>query len=114
VTDLADFLRARLDETAEQADQLHTVSCSIHPQGLEQTWCDCDYPARVLADVEAKRRIIELHRVLREPISDDDVLVCCTCEDRQDHHAAYWPCQTLRLLAVSYADHPDYRDEWRP
>jgi hypothetical protein len=25
-----------------------------------------------------------------------------------------WPCQTLRLLALPYADHPDYRPEWKP
>lgn len=25
-----------------------------------------------------------------------------------------WPCPTLRLLAVRYAKHDDYREEWRP
>ncbi|MEV5894733.1 DUF6221 family protein [Nonomuraea fuscirosea] len=25
-----------------------------------------------------------------------------------------WPCLDLRDLAAPYADHPDYRDEWRP
>ncbi|MEU5023581.1 DUF6221 family protein [Streptomyces milbemycinicus] len=24
------------------------------------------------------------------------------------------PITALRLLALPYADHPDYRDEWRP
>jgi hypothetical protein len=29
------------------------------------------------------------------------------------NHWSY-PCDTLKLLALPYADHPDYRDEWRP
>jgi len=24
-----------------------------------------------------------------------------------------WPCETLRLLASVYADHPAYQEEWR-
>jgi len=47
-------------------------------------------PARVLAECEAKRRLIAL--------GEKD---------------SYWD-DVLRLLALPYADHPDYRDEWRP
>jgi Family of unknown function (DUF6221) len=50
-------------------------------------------PARILAEVDAKRRIIEHHR-------PDDI-----CDEA---------CTTLRLLALPYADDPDYRDEWKP
>jgi hypothetical protein len=36
---------------------------------------------------------------------------CATCDDwyggGQD-----WPCPTLRLLALPYADHPGYEPEW--
>jgi hypothetical protein len=56
-------------------------------------------PARVLAECEAKRRIVEL--VLDRPIRDHGD---CKCES----------CWTLRLVALPYADHPDYRAEWKP
>jgi hypothetical protein len=52
-------------------------------------------PARIHAECEAKRRIVGLHP-------------CDNCG------AAFDPCETLRLLALPYADHPDYREEWRP
>ena len=48
-------------------------------------------PARVLAECDAKRRIIE--------------------------HCGEWvwpDCRVLHLLALPYADHPDYRAEWKP
>jgi hypothetical protein len=46
-------------------------------------------PARVLADVEAKRRIVEWD--VEQPV------------DRG----------VLNILASVYADHPDFREEWR-
>lgn len=53
-------------------------------------------PDFVLADVAAKRQLIgwEFGWFLRG----------------HSRHAE----GTLRLLALSYADHPDYREEWRP
>ena len=57
-------------------------------------------PARVLAEIAAKRRIFELHR----PDSPDRP-ECVTCGPR-------WPCRTVEALAAPYADHPDYREEW--
>jgi hypothetical protein len=55
-------------------------------------------PAQVLAEVAAKREIMELG-------------ICCACAvEKQpcDHRDA-----TLRLLTLPYAWHPDYREEWR-
>jgi len=61
-----------------------------------------------LAEVDAKRRIIDLH--------DDVSGGCRTCMDAELSNdgpdAAAWPCPTLRLLALPYADHPGYREEW--
>ena len=67
-------------------------------------------PARVLAECEAKRRIAEEH--VNEGALDG-LSYCGTCEDRRKHDAANWPCVTIRALAAVYADHPDYREEWR-
>jgi hypothetical protein len=48
---------------------------------------------------EAKRRIVALHS------GDED----WRCQDDWVEHN----CPTLRALAIAYADHPDYREEWR-
>jgi hypothetical protein len=85
--------------------------------------------ARVLAECEAKRRIVELHKIevaafrayggeegvtFVEPDSFEDITtrrwMCSTCHNIGDDG----PCSTLRLLALPYADHPDYDDPWRP
>jgi hypothetical protein len=77
-------------------------------------------PARVLREVEAKRRIMERHK------PDDRIIVkgpyrgrysCDGCnyeygtidEATQDINE----CPELRDLAAVYSDSPDYREEWR-
>ncbi|MFB4285689.1 DUF6221 family protein [Nonomuraea sp. MTCD27] len=54
-------------------------------------------PARVLREVEAKRRMLQAH-IGYYGLGMDE----------------YWPIPTLTLLALPYANHPDYREEWRP
>lgn len=46
-------------------------------------------PARVIAECQAKRRLLE-------------------------RHATHSACTTMRLLAWGYHSHPKYRPEWRP
>ena len=90
---LTDFLLARLDEDAASAHQsmrepkLWAVVRRKLPGG-HYVFAQTATPHRMLADVEAKRRIVEL--------------------------ASSPGPQALRLLALPYADHPDYRPEWRP
>ena len=89
MSDLAEFLLARIAED-EQYEQ------SPHADHNEHTYL------RAMAEREAKRRIVELHHTAgRSGLCDE-------C------HSKVWPCPTLRLLALPYADHPDYREEWRP
>lgn len=57
-----------------------------------------DHPARALAECEAKRRIIYW---LSDPYSAVE-------------GAWVLEAKILPELALPYADHPDYRDEWRP
>jgi hypothetical protein len=62
-------------------------------------------PARVLAEVAAKRRIVGMLSSIvpakeTNPIKSEDAVAL-----------ADW---TLRLLALPYADHNDYRQEWGP
>ena len=88
--------------------------------------------ARVLAECDAKRRIVELHQgwpvlVTSPPgFSTDESLPGVTMRMSQQ---IQWQTQSeyrerfgdepptapiLAILALPYADHPDYRDEWRP
>lgn len=81
-------------------------------------------PARVLAECEAKRQIMELHPVYRgariQPVSTDGVdFGCEACHALDRLHSdslieALGYCDTLTALAAPYADHPDYNDAWRP
>jgi hypothetical protein len=64
---------------------------------------------RVLAECDAKRRITEQHgNVVPGDTATERKLNFCD----DDLHQA--PCPTLRLLALPYADHPDYEEAWKP
>lgn len=66
-------------------------------------------PAFVLDDVAAKRRIIDL-------VLDEDNGVISADRSIESE----WGCtsdlheQLLKLLALPYAGHPEFREEWRP
>lgn len=70
--------------------------------GSDERGCDCTGPARVLAECEAKRQIVAAHADDHKFCGDEVILEPGA------------PCDTLLTLAAVYADHPDYRDEWRP
>lgn len=68
-------------------------------------------PARVLAEVDAKRRIIDEWQ--RHDLRVREVLAADLSPAHADERRnAVW--SVLRLLALPYADHPDHRQEWRP
>jgi hypothetical protein len=129
--DLIVFLRARLDEDAAAAkrvesrwrqigetgvivasDGTHAEECANgNWTGIAEHIVRHD-PARVLADADAKRQMIRLHGCTEGH-------ECSTVDRAGDVDHCTWvmedeACTTLRLLALPYADHPDYRDEWRP
>jgi pyrimidine deaminase RibD-like protein len=104
---ITEFLTARLDEDEAAArdvlenglvswDEARQIlyRAGWHAERAEAHIARHD-PARVLADVAAKRAIVALHP-------------CDDCGMGND------PCSTLRLLAQPYAEHPDYDEEWRP
>jgi hypothetical protein len=110
MNELAEFLLARIDEESalaaaadQDAQRLRPITDEL-PAGPEDhrvahmfRWS----PARVLAECEARRRIVE------------DYLA------QLDSHRSGWDARTprdltLRALALPYADHPGYRDDWRP
>jgi hypothetical protein len=99
--DLLRFLHAHLDEDARAAKLMAEF-----------------YPARILAEVDAKRQLLKLHR--------NESGYCAVCAHPEDFDedadgnrewirtAIVWPCPTVRLLTLPYADHPEYRPEWSP
>jgi hypothetical protein len=117
MTDLIVFLRARLDEdeakvAAMQREQVRVKTAPIF-QGMWLGWLDgVDIfvsPKRWQAEVDAKRRLLAVHTFERKPGAHDCPGEWAGYSDDPDE-----PCPTLRLLALPYADHPDYREEWRP
>lgn len=108
MSDVAEFLLARYDEDEAVArkaisastrewvarssqvvtDDLFEVAKASVPTALHMARHD---PARVLADCEAHRGIVGLAKEQPETFAE-----------------------ALRWLAEPYADHPDYRQEWRP
>jgi hypothetical protein len=72
-------------------------------------------PARALREIGAKRRLLELHR--RDNFNGaSKYTTCVECSQGYEVHewGPKYPCGTVRLLALPYADRPGYRDEWRP
>lgn len=69
-------------------------------------------PTRIVAECEAKRRIVEHHACVPDSDGPDAYNLCAVCSSNGPE-ARGWPCDTLRLLALPYADHPDFDEEWR-
>jgi Family of unknown function (DUF6221) len=111
MTDIVEFLNARLDER-EQAAMAATASgldvrevWGIHDEAMRRH-AALHGPAWVLADVAAKRQIIEALESSAESQALDADDRCYECGTK--------PLMMLRQLALPNADHPDYRKEWRP
>jgi hypothetical protein len=128
--DLVTFLRSRLDEeeqlahaaspapwsaNAEHDEVLaadgETVADGFALSSSKQLRATVDHivrhdPARVLREVEAKRRILDdLERFIaggRDLPTDERAAGKATASG------------IVRLLALPYSDHPAYRAEWRP
>lgn len=113
---LAEFLLARIAEdeaAATRAKEMHgEVIAMWSGYETDQDLTSVgDYSAdRVLAECEAKRRIVNLHGPWAE--------WCGWSQDANTTHSDdLGPetncCNTLRALAAPYAAHPEYLDAWR-
>lgn len=123
------WLRAQLDDDAELAASGETWTAQEETQGTRRVdvdhsiervvACTRDWrglhiarhdPARVLAEVEAKRGVLRQYLDLREQVRNP-----VSAENRMRARALQGEIgDVLRLLALPYADRPGYRDEWRP
>jgi hypothetical protein len=82
-------------------------------------------PARVLAECEAKRRIVELHKPIQpEPChcgKEHEPLMPAICGECGSATHTDWTttpvtalCDTVLILALPYADHADYNEKmWK-
>lgn len=128
--DLVQFLRARLNEDEQIAQEVlwegsgNTASWELPASATVEVGADEFYagdstvarhivrhdPARVLGEVDAKRQAL-----------DEVVPAMNAMEDRIDGEwgvgaggGEYESAKLLRLLALPYASHPDFLEEWRP
>lgn len=126
--DLITFLRDRLDEdeqTARIGAQLHEDEpadpsykggiADLEAAGWEpgaarrfSTYVARFDPARMVREAKAKRQVIE-HNTRLHQMADP-----ATHPGQEYVLAAGASDYVLRLLALPYADHIDYREEWRP
>jgi hypothetical protein len=114
--ELTEFLLARIAEDEEGArrgmpERLADFRPS-EPYSYDDEYSDVTMSCgRALAECEAKRRIVELHQGHHECVgvkfrARRTVLVAPGYQFAND--------PTLALLALPYADHPDYDKSWRP
>lgn len=136
MADLAEFLLARIAEDKEVAGgslpprkwayKAYGNRLGGQVLGISEDWRGTGFqqvsehiarhdPARVLAECEAKRRIVESHEDAGKSWSrSGGIEHACSMCGTADEYPVEWPCLTLRLLALPYADHPDYDQSWRP
>lgn len=110
VTTLIEFLEARLRDDLDDANDIHNRSEDAYLDGD----CNCEYPARVLREVKAKRRVMERHCPDMQPytLSPDEPPYAQYCRECENNLLD--DCPELRDLAAVYSDHDGWREEWRP
>jgi hypothetical protein len=92
---LTEFLLARIDTD---------VAIATRAKYHGEEWNGWT-PEMVLAECEAKLRILEAAQEWQAQASAEWGYV--SLDEPGDTHVA-------RVLATVYADHPDYREEWKP
>jgi hypothetical protein len=101
MSDLADFIKARLGARLEAADSIHALGCAeIRIDGP----CDCGEPELARADVRGKAGLTGLAIALLEtdPGTPGRLMMTQMGEEQ------------LKEIAQIYDQHPGYDESWRP
>ena len=101
---LSEFLLARIAE-----DEAYVINTNCHCGEYEDAWLP-DCPSRILAECEAKRRIVEQAVDARRAADRWTVerLKTDTSSPLPEYARADAYAEVLRFLAIPYADHPDH------
>ncbi|MGW7087484.1 DUF6221 family protein [Streptomyces sp. NPDC054871] len=119
--DLVQWLGEQLDEDADRATQWHDLECEIHARmdsGLiaavaaarmldevPGAVCDCGGPARVLREIDAKRKALDHYQQCARAGKGGVAAY---------RMAAGAVAMQIAIMALPYAARPGYREEWRP
>jgi hypothetical protein len=109
MTELAQFLLARIAEDERAARDVRPGPRTVRTNAPDvKQYLTIWHPDRALAECEAKRRIVEqTHEINRM----DDLIEEHFGRGEEKLRAGQL---LLMTLALPYADHPDYREQWRP
>lgn len=104
---ITEFLTARYDSAESLWSKAARHELVLRVGNGPEVIAAGGFPAEMLADIAAKRRIVGIHtpnprRSVRGPFCE----VCDTAGGR-------YPCDTLCALAQPYADHPEFNPAWR-
>lgn len=102
------FIEARVDEDERRAREamervpMEDSRLSLTGDGLVGAtgW-------RVLAEAALKREMLFAHDDVPVRRDRSVEIECFTCKEP-------YPCQSLRIAAAVYSDHPRYNPEWKP
>lgn len=108
-TAIVEFLQARLDEDEQTARRIKATrhGALVVAPGDGESPSVFEVRSDRLAEVEAKRQIIE-HNARLHQMADP-----ATHPGQEYVLAAGASDYVLRLLALPYANHKDYREEWK-
>jgi hypothetical protein len=112
--DLVSWLKDALDED-ERTDAPHTDHCSAKSgdgHDFRPDLCDCGWAARVLAEVTAKRAILDLHSPAGITSDPPYKWACSVCHRRDGWWAGEYPCTTVRLLVAPFAARAGFDPSW--
>lgn len=98
MSDIVNFLEDRLADDLEAADRLDAS------WWVEEEWPGTGEAVRRFADADRVRRDVEAKLKFIREYAPPDPHFPGDCPD----------CDMIYLFATAYADHPDYRQEWRP
>lgn len=104
---IVEFIEARLRDDEQDASNIHDRQADAW---LAADLCACDHPARVLAEVAAKRRLVSYAK--------GKILAADRASQRGNFFGAVTDGavgdKVLQLLALPYRDHEDYDPAWAP
>lgn len=117
---LPEFLLARIAEDQARAESLTEIKwqprwvTSPDNRVLVKPPPEIEWQPRLLAECEAKRRILERLASVNDPHSRDWTTGSPGADPEYVGGVSAALEYAARSLALPYADHPDYQQEWKP